>query len=59
MNAPPDPPLIPPFDFVQAWNAAHWNLGPYRTGLDPLVMLAWHQATEWNRQPFRMLLTVI
>lgn len=53
MNGPePDPPLIPPPDFVERYNAEPTAAGlPYRTALDPLVMLAWHYATHYEPQP--------
>ena len=47
---PDTPPIFPPWEFVQRYNEARWP-DPYRTALDPMVMLAWHQATEWQRRP--------
>jgi hypothetical protein len=71
MNDPPaeqprsQPPLIPPWWFVRQFNArppdlqaalARHTLPPYRTALDPLVMLAWHQVTEIERRPNQLLI---
>ena len=45
-------PVIPPPDFVARFNAEPTAAGlPYRTALDPLVMLAWHYATSEPPQP--------
>lgn len=39
-------PLIPPDGFVTAFNArAMANGQPFRSALDPLVMMAWHLAS--------------
>ena len=47
-----EPPLIPPDEFVTRWNVAAMQAGqPFRSALDPLVMLAWHLATERDRSP--------
>lgn len=43
----PEPSLIPPESFVNSFNAGAFAHGrPLRTALDPLVMMAWHLATE-------------
>ena len=49
------PPLIPPWWFVQRFNEANYP-DPYRTALDPLVLLAWHTVTAWQRHPTPMVL---
>lgn len=47
----PGVPLIPP-----DWFVTRFNLGcpfaPYRSALDPLVMLAWHTVNEEPDMPF-------
>jgi hypothetical protein len=48
------PPIFPPWSFVERYNQDHYP-DPYRTGLDPMVMLAWHQATSWWRSPTPMI----
>lgn len=49
----PGVPLFPPWDFVQRFNACPARCGmPYLTGLDPLVMLAWHLASQQPTQVF-------
>ena len=50
----PDPlPIFPPLSFVQRYNEAHPD--KVRTALDPMVLLAWHMATEDLRRPGRFL----
>lgn len=45
-------PLIPPLAFVARFNAQPCRAGlPYLTALDPLVMLAWHMASEAALKP--------
>jgi len=49
MDSKPDGdgfPLFPPWSFVDRWNAGRPQDQPYRTGLDPLVMLAWHHSQQ-------------
>jgi len=53
-----DVPLFPPYEFVRRLNeavAGQWSPEkpppPYRTALDPLVMLAWHQASTLRPLP--------
>lgn len=41
----PKPPIFPPLWFVERYNEAGFS-DRYRTALDPLVVLAWHMATE-------------
>jgi hypothetical protein len=50
------PPLFPPWWFVTRYN--EMNPGhAFRTGLDPMVMLAWHMASRPQLPPFRFLVT--
>ncbi len=50
-------PVFPPWWFVQQWNAQPHRRGkPYAGITDPLVMLAWHLATEDLRKPGPLLL---
>lgn len=53
-----DVPLFPPLSFVERFNEAEWaRRSPgdpfprYRTAFDPLVMLAWHQASSLPSLP--------
>jgi len=50
-----EPPLIPPEEFVAQVNARNPGL-PYRTALDPLMMLLWHTVSA---PPERDQLTII
>jgi hypothetical protein len=40
----PNAPIIPPPDFVARFNAGTGQ--PPRTAIDPVVMAAWHYATD-------------
>lgn len=51
---PDAPPIFPPWEFVQRYNEARWPR-PCVTALDPLVMLAWHMATQDLRRPGQLL----
>lgn len=45
--------IIPPDGFVAGFNTeATVNGQPFRSALDPLVMLAWHLVNEPPAQPF-------
>ena len=50
-----EPPIFPPPSFVLRYNEA--NPGRFRTSMDPLVMLAWHMATQPPPQPPLCLIT--
>lgn len=51
-SAPAVVPLLAPLEFAERFNASPDRCGmPYLTALDPLVMLAWHTATEDLRKP--------
>lgn len=48
-----EPPLFPPDSFVASFNADAFAHGrPFRSALDPLVMMAWHFASAPPPGPF-------
>jgi hypothetical protein len=53
VSDPREVPIFPPQSFVDRWSAA--SPDKVRTAMDPMVMMAWHQANEQSRQPFRLL----
>jgi hypothetical protein len=49
----PEPSLIPPDWYVASFNAGALKDGrPFRSALDPLVMMAWHLASAPPPGPF-------
>lgn len=52
-----------PSIFPLQWFVDRWNMqldlrgAPFATALDPMVMMAWHLATESARKPMQILIT--
>ncbi len=55
-DAAPPVPVIPPDEFVTRFNLGCPD-GPFRSALDPLVMLAWHTINE--EPPYRPVLPAL
>ena len=52
-----EPSLIPPSWFVEQFNARQ-PADRYRTALDPLIMLAWHQVTRNEPGPLILVMGI-